>query len=316
MIPQLTCLALIALLAVLRGPQALRRPQARPAWWATIAGTVSLTTYGVPVPQPVYDRFLGGQNFLTLVRDLAAIAALWFLREALAGYSRSAKRYAAPWRLGAALALVACPFLLIPHRSPTSATLVMDQIVQPASWLYGIAYMGVLTWLLLDSARITLRVSRGVVRVIAAGALVTATGCMVEIVVLTAAHLGWGGGSFRDAFSEASAAPFFTGLTVMLLGVAGATVVLPARRRLLVGRLHRLGRHWNLPAGRRALPLAVLGSEQRLAAQTHTLLIELGNAQHAGQLSPTEAEHRVIRRAQALFRPDDDFRPTVVGKAA
>ncbi len=316
MILQLTCLALILLLAVLRGPRALHRSQARPAWWASVAGTISLTTYGVPIPAPVYDRLLGGQNYLTLLRDLAAVAALWFLREALAGYSRSAKRYAAPWRLGVALTVITVLFVLIQHRAPTSATLVMDEIAQPVSWLYGIAYMGVVLWMLIDSARLTMRRGRGPVRVITAGAVLTASGSVVEIAVLTAAHFGWGGAPFRESFSEISGAPFFVGLAIMLLGIAGATVVLPIQRRLLIGRLHQIGQRRRFRAGQRPLPLAILGTEKQLVARTHHLLIEIGNAEHAGRFTPTDDETAVIRRAQALFRPDTDFRPTVVGKAA
>lgn len=313
---QLLCLALILLLAILRGPRALSRPEARPAWWASIAGAVSLTTYGTPIPAPVYDRILGGQNLLTLLRDLAAIAALWFMREALAGYSRSAKRYAPAWHLCVTLAGITGLFLLVQHRTPTSRTLVMDQIAQPAAWLYGVVYMAALGWSLLDSARLTVREGRGVVRIITSGAILTALGCLVEIVVLTAAYFGWGGSPFRSSFGDASAVPFFIGLIVMLLGIAGATVVLPARRRLLIGRLHRIGRRRNLQAGAGPLPLAILTPEKQLVARTHHLLVEFGNAEHAGQFTPTPDESAIISQVEAFLRPDADFRPTVVGRAA
>lgn len=313
---QLVCLALILLLAILRLPRALRRPQARPAWWASIAGVVSLTTYGTPVSTAAYDHFLGGQNLLTLLRDLAAVAAFWFMREALAGYSRSAKRYAPPWILAITLAVITGLFLLIQHRSPTAATFVMNQIAQPASWLYGTAYMGTLVWILADSARLTWRVGRSVVRVITAGAVLTGLGCLFEILVLTAAHFGWGGSLFRSTLAETSAVPFFTGLTTMLLGIAGAAVLLPLKRRVLFGRLHRIGRRRHLASQPTLLPLAVLSPERQLVAQTHHLLVELGNAKHAGRFTPTDGESVVIRQVEALFRPTTDFRPITVGKAA
>ena len=313
---QLICLGLILVLAVLRLPRALRQPQARPAWFATIAGIVSLTTYGTPVSTNAYDQLLGGQNLLTLLRDVAAVAAFWFMREALAGYSRSAKRYAAPWRLAVTLAVISGLFLLIQQRTPTAATFVMDQIAQPASWLYGTAYMAALVWILVDSARLTWRAGRGVVRVITAGAVLTALGCLFEIVVLTAAHFGWGGALFRYTLAETSAIPFFAGLTTMLLGIAGAAVLLPLRRRVLFGRLHRIGRRRQLASPPMLLPLAVLSPERQLVAQTHHLLVELGNAKHAGRFTPTRDESAVIRQVEALLQPSTDFQPVVVGKAA
>lgn len=236
------CLVLMFFLALLRLKSAMK-----PSWVATLSGAVSISTWGFLWVSPVHlDSWIGGANWITLVRDVFATLAFWFYREAVglsvkrtplgapgagaAGWRR------VPWLLIGLLAAYAIPFALIPDKGSTSKTFVLDRLDHPTVWLFCTLYMGGLLFLSLDALRL-IRRPRGLLWVVATGYAITAVGCTIEILYLALTYFGVGGSSFRVSMYSAAEIPFFAGLLLIGVAIAWNAIHVWGRFRWTLGEL-------------------------------------------------------------------------------
>lgn len=217
------CLLLMFSLALLR-PNSVMKP----SWLATLAGALSISTWGFLGVSTVHlDALIGGSNWITLVRDVFATLAFWFYREAVA---RSVERRPfgapsvdatgirrVPWQLVGLIVAYVIPFALIPNKGITSKGFVLDRLDHPTVWLFSSIYMAGLLFLSIDALRL-IRRPRGLLWFVAVGYTSTAVGCLIELAYLSLTYFGFGGSSFRVSMYSAAGIPFFAGL--ILIGVA------------------------------------------------------------------------------------------------
>ncbi|RFA17803.1 hypothetical protein B7R23_16610 [Subtercola boreus] len=279
---------------------------------------VALTTYGIPVPFTTYDLFLGSSNITTLVRDLAAVSAFWFFREALARRAGSVGRFGSRWGLAVISAVCVVSFLLIQNKGTTDVAFITNRLDQTFVWIYGSAYMASLIWISLSAILLAAKNWRGVQMTFIIGFTSVIIGCVLEIGYLTASHFGYGGQSFRYLAWNTSELPFFLGLLIIMAGVAWIAIVTPSRRRILVSKLHHiaqqneLSQHGpeNLGVVRR------LFSEKKMLARASELVRLLDKAQRHGNFHPSSRETYIIGQVKQFLTPDPEFSPMVLGKAA
>lgn len=304
------CLALLITLVLVRAPRAAAKPAARPAFWATVSGAVSLSTYGFPISFYAYDSLLGGSNVTTLVRDLAATSAFWFFREALGRRAGGQGRTGSRWGLAAMFGSYIVPFLLIRDRGDTSVDFIIDRLDQTAVWLYGSAYMTTLVWLAVSSILDARRNWRGVQLAFIIGSAVTTVGCLIEIGFLTASHFGYGGDTFRYSAWNASEIPFFLGLLIIMLGIGWTAIVLPIRHRLVVIRASRVAARYKLIQRPR---ITTYFSDRRLIAHAQQVLVLTTNAEVRGDVAFTDTDRHATARVRSLIAHDHAFTPRVIG---
>ncbi|AZZ56948.1 hypothetical protein [Rathayibacter iranicus] len=304
------CLALLIALVLVRAPRAAAKPAARPAFWATVSGTVSLTTYGFPISFYSYDALLGGSNVITLVRDLAATSAFWFFREALGLHAGGQGRIASRWELTVMFGSYIVPFLLIRDRGETSVDFIIDRLDQTAVWLYGSAYMTTLVWLAVSSILNARLNWRGMQLVFIIGSAVTTAGCLIEIGFLTASHFGYGGDTFRYSAWNASEIPFFLGLLIVMSGIGWIAIVLPIGHRLVVIRASRVAARYKLI---QRPGITTYLSDRRLIAHAQHVLVITTNAEVRGDVAFTDADRHATARVRSLIAHDYAFTPRVIG---
>ncbi|PPG67573.1 hypothetical protein C5C31_09230 [Rathayibacter rathayi] len=315
---QMICLALLIVLVVIRGPRAVSSKFARPVWWATATGVISLSTYGFPVSFAAYDAFLGGSNVTTLVRDLAATTAFWFFRKAVAlsdGSSRG--RVSTRWGLVVLYASYTVPFSLIENPGPTEVDFVVNRLDQPAVWVYGTAYMCGIIWLSASAVFAARPDWRGVHAVFIAGYILVIIGCTIEVAFLTASHFGYGGHAYRYSAWDDSKLPFFIGIFLITVGIGWVAIGVPIKRRLLVGRLWRaVVRHDLVDTDtiRRGTSPA-LRTEKTMMACAQELAVLMVDAEHRGEFTPNTVERRTLEKVCRLFVTDEAFRPLVTNHA-
>jgi hypothetical protein len=311
---QITCLLALIVLVIIRGPRAASNASARPAWWATVSGVISLATYGFPVPFPVFDAILGGSNVTTLIRDLGATSAFWFFREALArraGIESTRSR----WGLAVMFASYTIPFFLIADRGPSDVAFITDRLDQTAVWIYGAAYMTTLIWISVSAILIARLNWRGVQSAFISGLVLVIAGCLIEIVFLTASHFGYGGQAFRYSAWNLSELPFFLGLLVIIVGIGWVAIVSPSRRRILLAKLRRIAKVHQIIDARTPRGSALL-SERELLHEASQLMVLVSNAELRGDFSPSFEEKIVLDQARNLIHRDHAFRPITFRNAA
>lgn len=216
------CLIAFVLVVVLRARSSWRKP----AWWATAFGAVSIATYGIFWATPaVMDSLLGSRNFLTLVRDGSAVAAMWCFHNAVATQRHRPERKLPLWALGLAVAAFAVPFLHIPHPGPTSADFVLDRLQSFSTWLFSTVYISIMG-VLAASVLALLRSERSIMtRLYMLGISLMLVGSGTEVAYLFVAHFLPGTASFADDFYNVAEGPFFGGIFIGVLGVAWVLAV-------------------------------------------------------------------------------------------
>lgn len=247
------CLVLMTCLAALpRGRSILS-----PSWLATCFGALSISTWGfLGVSSFTLDAFLGGHNWLTLVRDLLATTSFWYYRRAvsrathrpligprrlhrwlLSHYRWARRRVFGNVLLFALMGSYAIPFALIENKGHTSSSFVLNRLDQPAMWLFASLYMGTLLLLSLDSLRMLSRPQEATVKegrlltLIALGFVLVIIACLLELGYLTTAFSGYGGEHFRVEYYYVAQWPFFAGLIAIGLGIAWNAISVWARFR-------------------------------------------------------------------------------------
>jgi hypothetical protein len=205
----------------------VRQSWRKPAWWATAFGFVGVATYGFFAASPaLLDRALGGQNTLTLVRDAAAVAAMWFFHNAVAAQRMYQTRHLPWWGLCLAIASFAVPFAFIHEPGPTSQSFVLDRLDQFPVWLFSTVYtalMGTLagrTIAMLASKRTT------PTKLWVTGLSLMLVSDILEVGYLAIAHFGDVGAEFRERFYYVAQLPFFSGVIIAVVGFIWIIVTL------------------------------------------------------------------------------------------
>lgn len=117
---------------------------------AAVFGVAASLSLGVVTPLELVDNVVGGNNNWNLFTSCLTVAAFWFFRNAVRGFtSPNAPRYRKRLLL-ALLACIAVPFFLIDDRGTTSAQFMAEHADQIPSVLYNIIYMCVLGWIVGD----------------------------------------------------------------------------------------------------------------------------------------------------------------------
>lgn len=140
-------IAALAALFLARAPVAFLRPHARPAWVASGTGILALLSIGVIIPIPVADSWLGGFNYLFLLRTALPVIAFWFLREAVALQAGVTRQRGGRFIMCGLLAAQVFLFLLIPDRGSTNVHFVDDHMIYPTAFLWAVVYAGAIIWI-------------------------------------------------------------------------------------------------------------------------------------------------------------------------
>jgi hypothetical protein len=212
---QSVCLLLLIVAVLFRA----RRSYRKPAWWATLFGLISLTTYGLaPIAPTGLDALLGDKNILTLVRDVTAVTAMYSFHNAVAVERGYPRRRVPWWPLFLAVAAFAIPFALITNPGHTSTRFVLDRLDQTPVWLFATIYtvaMGVLAgltiWML--SAK---RSAPTVLWVLGLSLMMVSD--VLEVAYLAAAHFDPVSQAFRERYYYVAEIPFFSGVAIAVLG--------------------------------------------------------------------------------------------------
>jgi hypothetical protein len=209
------CLASLVLVVIVRTRSSWRKP----AWWATTFAAISIGTYGIFAASPaVMDGLLGGRNLLTLLRDISAVAAMWFFHNALAIARGRPERKLPAWLLCVALTSFAIPFLLIPQPGPTSPHFVLDRLDEFTVWLFAAVYISIMGGLAARAITFLYRDLSVMTGLYVLGLSLMLVGSVVEFAYLCIAHFAPPDASFRESFYFAAEVPFFGGILLAVLG--------------------------------------------------------------------------------------------------
>jgi hypothetical protein len=297
---EFACFCLLLALVVIRGPKAISSGVARPAWIATGVGMLSLATYGTIVPASALDEALGDSNLLTLARDLCATSAFWFFREAVGGYAGVATR-SKPSDLFSMLFSYALPFFWIADRNHFSVSFIENRIDQLPVWLYGTTYMFTIGWLSYTTIRLARKRRTRTGVVFSVGYTLVVLSCAIEIAYLSLAHLDIGGAEFRHSMYYLSESPFFTGILIIVVGIAGITFGgrirnLQLKHRATQARLKRILGHHSGEAAANSRPSA--GTPRDRA---YEMLLAVESLESEGHVALQRREKAWLSAAQRLM---------------
>lgn len=211
-------------LVLARAPVALRRPEARPAWLASLLGVLGLLSIGVLIPIPVADSWLGGTNILHLFRTALPVAAFWFLRDAVALQVGRPPRRGGLLILGAMLATQAMVFFQIPSRGPSSAEFVDEHMVYVEGFAWAVLYVGQIIWIALTMVVMLLPMRKGIYATFIIGGFAAIGGGVALVIhcglILAGAQIPGAGGIPWALFNGL----FYPGLLTIVLGFVTITL--------------------------------------------------------------------------------------------
>lgn len=214
----------LAVLVLLRTPVALKRPAARPAWFATVLGLLGLLAIGVVIPIPVADSWLGGTNILHLLRTALPVAAFWFLRDAVALQGGKRTGRGGPLVLGLMLAAQALIFFLIPDRGQSSIFFVDEHMIYVAGFVWAVIYVIEIVWIALTMVVMLLPMWKGIYAAFIGGGLATVVGGVALVahcgLILAGAQAPGAGGIPWTLFNLL----FYPGILIIVLGFVTITV--------------------------------------------------------------------------------------------
>lgn len=217
MILQTVAFLLILALFILRAPTALRRPTARPAWFASGFAILGLLTLGMLVPIPALDRLVGGMNLWNLGEALAATASFWFFRRALQLLDDPQSTQRRPWGLLALLVAIAVPFCTI-DLGRTDVDFVDNNLRQPGLFVYLFVYLAGLAIIAGRSAWIVRRRWKSTFSVFIAGYAFVTIAAMLDIVYISTGFFQLGTHAFQHRFFELFSVFFYPGVLLLAVG--------------------------------------------------------------------------------------------------
>lgn len=281
--------------AAVKTPTAIRNPQARPAWFATLFAVPALLTRGGLVPIQTLDAWLGGENLIFLLQCWLATYAFWCLCMAAAvdatGDERPILRL---WIPTAWCAIYTVPFFLIDDRGGTELFFIDAHVDDPAAVVCGILYMlgivGIcvqLIWNLRGRQAVAHWVFRLGAALVIMGSLLWIAAILIDHVAqLERSEIAWLYTSF-DVF-------FYPGVVVLAFGLMTFAAQRYIRKLVLRRRVRALQdmlvRHGSepLPAG------------DDLGFTLYDLLIRIEDLRVMRAITPSPEEERLLQRSSAL----------------
>lgn len=230
----LVALIVIAVVLVLRMPSVVTVPSSRLSWFAALFGCLAFTCVGVVVPLYTLDGWLGGTNVVSLLQNSFATAAFWFIMQASRTLDGTRFDPRSFWELPVMIATFSVPFFLIPDRGPTSDDFIKLYAPSPFLWAYASIYMSCVAYIMFRMlAGVRGRAPRQYVA-IRIGAWGVAAASILEVVYLTLRVVDARPVWLVETIGNGFVVPFYGGVIVMALGMAGFAFVTRTRSSVLV----------------------------------------------------------------------------------
>lgn len=303
MILQTAAILLILALFILRAPTALRRPAARPAWFASGFAILGLLTLGMLVPIPILDRLVGGRNLWNLGEALAATASFWYFRRALQLIDNPRSGHKRPWGLLVLLTAITIPFCTI-ALGDTDVEFVDNNLTQPGLFIYLLIYLSGLAVIAARSAWIVRRRWKSIFSVFIAGYAFVMIAAIVDIGYITTGYLRIGTHAFQYGFFEAFNVFFYPGVFLLAVGFTSVytarwlTSVQPlwrVRKVILTGiHLHMSGRPITLSIMR-----ALSGTEP--VAEAYDEVVRIRDLSFLENIELTRREAKIVARIESAI---------------
>lgn len=239
MILQTAAFLLILALFILRAPTALRRPTARPAWFASGFAILGLLTLGMLVPIPALDSLVGGINLWNLGEALAATASFWYFRRALQLLDDPQSAHRRPWGLLALLVAITVPFCTISLGS-TDVDFVDNNLTQPGLFIYLFVYLAGLAVIAGRSAWIVRRRWRSLFSVFIAGYAFVTIAAILDIAYITTGFFRLGTHDFQHRFFDLFNVFFYPGVLLLAVGFTSVYTARWLTRAQPIWRLRKL----------------------------------------------------------------------------
>lgn len=230
----LVALIVIAAVLVLRMPSVVTVPSSRLAWFAALFGCLAFACVGVVVPLYTLDGWLGGTNVVSLLQNSFATAAFWFIMQASRTLDGTRFDPRSLWELPVMIVTFSVPFFMIPNRGPTSDDFIKLYAPSPFLWAYASIYMSCVAYIMFRMlAGVRGRAPRQYIA-IRIGAWGVAAASILEVVYLTLRVVDARPAALVEAIGNGFVIPFYGGVIVMALGMAGFAFVTRTRNSVLV----------------------------------------------------------------------------------
>lgn len=301
----LIAFVVIAVVLVVRMPTVVSEPSSRLAWVAALFGCAAFASVGVIIPLDTLDGWLGGTNVVNLLQNTFATAAFWFIMQASRTLDGSQFHARSLWQLPAMVAAFTVPFFLIPDRGPTSDDFIKLYAEDPMLWAYASIYMGCVAYIMFRMlSGIRGRAPKQYV-VIRIGAWGVAVASLLEILYLTLRVLNVEPRAFVDLVGHGFVIPFYGGVILQAVGMAGFAFVNRTRASVLVALRVLLLR----ANARRGLETSSPSEQGEEAYDAYRLAVRLTDIANSEPLSWRE---RAILRAATRVLDRQMSAPVVV----
>lgn len=301
----LVALVLITTVLVVRMPSIVNEPSSRLAWLAALFGCAAFACVGVVVPLDTLDGWLSGTNVANLLQNVFATAAFWFIMQASRTLDGTRFDARSLWELPAMVTVFSVPFFLIPERGPTSDNFIKVYAGDPMLWAYASIYMGCVAYIMVRMlAGIRGRAPRQYIA-IRIGAWAVAAASVLEVVYLTLRVANAQPASLVELFGFGFVVPFYGGVIVMAIGMAGFAFVSRTRASVLIA-LRVLLLRANAERGLDPHAAAAPGDD---AYDTYRLAVRLTDIANS---EPLNRRERAILRAATRVLDRQISAPAVV----
>ncbi len=294
----------LLVLTLIRLPSAIREPSSRLTWVATITGLAAVFMVGVVVPLPIVDGWFGGTNVVSLVQNILATAAFWFVMQATLTLDGSRFNPRSLWELPAMFLSFTIPFLLISDRGSTTDEFIKETAEQLGLWAYASLYMGC-------GVLIMIRMLRGIrgrkpwpYILIRIGGWAILGASLIEIVYLTLRVAGLGRTPSVEAVGALFTIPFYGGVVLVCVGII-VFAIARAGRRSMNATLGRMLAKASLDRGMIVKPIP----DEDPVHETYRLAVRLTDIANSQELTKRE---RVLLRAATEMLDRQMRAPAVV----
>jgi len=294
----------LLVLTLIRLPSAIREPSSRLTWIATITGLAAVFMVGVVVPLPVVDGVLGGTNVASLVQNILATTAFWFVMQAALTLDGSRFNPRSLWELPVMCLSFTIPFLLITDRGSTTDEFIKETADQFGLWAYASIYMGCVVLIMIRMLRgIRGRTPRPYI-LICIGAWAILVASVIEILYLTLRVAGLGRTPSVETVGALFTIPFYGGVVLVCAGIIWFAIA-RAGRRSMNATLGRLLAKASLDRGMIVKPIP----DEDPVHETYRLAVRLTDIANSQELTKRE---RVLLRAATEMLDRQMRAPAVV----
>lgn len=279
---ELAAFLALAFLAVVRLPALGRGGAGTLSELALLTGAGALFMVGTVLPLAVVDGWLGGTNVVSLLQNVLATLAIWFMT--MTAKNMAIGSWPAPRAVVELIAVIVAftiPFFLM-DRGRTQDGFIRENAADGWLWLYASIYMAYVAYLMV---RMYLALGSREPRPYAAvrvGAVLMCAASIAEILYLTARVLGRRTEWLGDLFDPI----FYSGILLIALGLAWFPLARSARQSALVIA------HFLLRRASAAHPALMgdvaQGADETITHHTYRLAVRMADIGHAVDLTRME----------------------------